>query len=193
MTPPKPQPAKSASALPSNRASRWIRLPSSTYHLNWRTEVRKGEIAMGTGKRLFLSVIALGALSSAASAQMQATDQTQPQTATSPAAAPVTTADQAVDRIIAREHQEIATLRHFTPIIETYIQEMKPDKELGAVPAVDHYFLGQANLSQGIVDTSMLTKKKGRMDSLNPLAHIGDYFRSEFVPAGFLQMIYLDE
>jgi hypothetical protein len=148
---------------------------------------------MGTGKRLFLSVIALGALSNAASAQTQTTDQTQTQAATSPAAAPVTSANQAVDRIIAREHQEIASIRHFTPIIETYIQELKPDKELGAVPSVDHYFLGQANLSQGIVDTSMLTKKKGRMDSLNPLAHIGDYFRSEFVPAGFLQMIYLDE
>ncbi len=148
---------------------------------------------MGTGKHLFLSVIVVGVLSGAPSAQTQTADQSQPQTGAAAAtSAPVTTVNEAMDRIIAREHQEVSTIRHFTPIIETYIQEMKMDKDLGAIPSVDHYFLGQANLSRGIVDTSMLEKKKGRADSLNPLTHLSNYFKSEFVPAGFLQMIYLD-
>ena len=71
-------------------------------------------------------------------------------------------ANQAVDRIIAREHDEIATIRRYNPIIETYIQDMKPDKDMGAMPVRDHYFLGQADLSKGVVDNSMLGNKKGQ-------------------------------
>ena len=35
---------------------------------------------------------------------------------------------------------------------------------MGAVPVKDHYFLGQAMLSKGVVDDSMLDKKKGKME-----------------------------
>jgi hypothetical protein len=38
----------------------------------------------------------------------------------------------------------------------------------------------------------MLEKKKGKLDDFNPVAHLTDYFKSDFVPEGFLQMIYLD-
>ncbi|MGH9677869.1 MAG: hypothetical protein ACRD36_12265, partial [Candidatus Acidiferrum sp.] len=60
------------------------------------------------------------------------------------------------DRIVAREHQEVATLRHYSPIVETYIQDMRSDTQLGAVPEKDHYYLGVAELSKGVVDRSML-------------------------------------
>ena len=104
----------------------------------------------------------------------------------------MTTVNQAIDRMIAREHDENATIRRYNPIIETYIQDMKPDKDMGAIPVKDHYFLGQANLSKGVVDNSMLDKKKGKMAEFNPLSHVSDYFTSSYVPEGFLQMIYLD-
>ncbi len=94
--------------------------------------------------------------------------------------------------MIAREHDEVATIRRYTPIIETYIQDMKPDKDMGQIPVNDHYFLGQANLQRGVVDNSMLEKRKGKLDAFNPVAHLGSYFKSDFVPEGFLQMIYLD-
>src|SRR6202034_4653359 len=139
-----------------------------------------------------ISIILLGALAGVAGAQTkQMADQTQPQ-AGNPAESTVTTVNQAVDRMIAREHDENATIRRYNPIIETYIQDMKPDPELGAVPVKDHYFLGQALLSKGVVDESMLDKKKGVMGQLNPLAHVADYFTSQNIPEGFLQMIYLD-
>src|SRR5271168_1420736 len=149
---------------------------------------------MRTSKVLFLSVFLMGAAAGATFAQGQAqntADRTQPQAGNSAA---VTTVNQAVDRIIAREHDEIATIRRYNPIIETYIQDMKPDKDLGAVPVRDHYFLGQANLANGIGYNSMLdNKQKGKISQLNPLAHLGSYFSSSYVPEGFLQMIYLDE
>jgi hypothetical protein len=148
---------------------------------------------MRTWKRLSISMILGSALAGAAGAQTtQTADQTQPQQQPGNAIASVTTVNQAIDRMIAREHDENATIRRYNPIIETYIQDMKPDKDLGAIPVKDHYFLGQANLSRGVVDNSMLDKKKGKMAELNPLAHASEFFTSSYVPEGFLQMIYLD-
>src|ERR1700726_1313213 len=143
---------------------------------------------MRTSKKFILATLLMGAVAGAASAQAQTqtADQTRPQ-AGATTAGPVTTVDQAIDRIIAREHDEIATIRRYNPIIETYIQDMKPDKDMGSVPVRDHYFLGQANLSKGVVDNSMLSSKKGKLDQLNPIAHLGGYFTSSYVPEGFLQ------
>jgi hypothetical protein len=147
---------------------------------------------MRTWKNFSLSIILLGAIAPLAGAQAtQTADQTQPQPGASTDSS-VMTVNQAIDRMIAREHDENATVRRYNPIIETYIQDMKPDAEMGSIPVKDHYFLGQANLSKGIVDNSMLDKKKGKMAELNPLSHVSDFFVSSYVPEGFLQMIYLD-
>ena len=75
-------------------------------------------------------------------------------------APPVTTVNQAIDRIVTREREEVAAIRRYSPIIETYLQDMKPDAEMGIVPVRDHYFLGQAELSKGIADTWTLDKRK---------------------------------
>jgi len=148
---------------------------------------------MGKRGSFILSIIFAGALAGAVSAQTQTADQTEPRTDTTAQNSPVTNANQAIDRIIAREHDEIATIRRYSPIIETYIQDMKPDKDMGAIPVRDHYFLGQADLSKGVVDNSMISgNKKGKLDELNPIAHLGGYFTSSYVPDGFLQMVYID-
>jgi hypothetical protein len=103
----------------------------------------------------------------------------------------VTTVEQAIEHIVAREHDEVALIRRYTPIIETYVQDMKPDPEMGIVPVKDHYFLGQAELSKGIADTSMLdNKKKSKGEGFNPFAHLEE--SSKYDPGGFLQMVYLD-
>jgi hypothetical protein len=148
---------------------------------------------MRSWKTLSLAMGLIGALAGAARAQTQtpqAADQAPP-----PAAAAQTspvTVNQAIDKIIAREHQENTTIRRYKPIIETYIQDMKPDKNMGAIPVSDHYYLGQADLDKGVVDESMLSKKKGKLDQLNPLSHLSGFFEASYVPEGFLQMIYLD-
>jgi hypothetical protein len=148
---------------------------------------------MRTSKNFLFSILLVSALAGTAAAQSATptADQTQPQAGVA-IAGPVTTVDQAIDRVIAREHDEIATIRRYTPIIETYIQDMKPDKDMGAVPVKDHYYLGQAELAKGVVDNSMLTKKKGKLDAFNPVSHLSGVFTSSYVPEGFLQMIYLD-
>ena len=64
--------------------------------------------------------------------------------------------DQVVDRIISTEQTEMNSLKPFTPLVETYIQNLKGDNNLGAVPAGDKYFLGRAVLAKG-VDLDPLT------------------------------------
>jgi len=147
---------------------------------------------MRTCKSFGLAFMLAGLLAGSVSAQTTTTaDQTQPQAGANNSA-PVATVDQAIDRLIAREHDEVATIRRFSPLIETYIQDMKTDKELGAIPVKDHYFLGQADLSKGIVDNSMLGARKGKFDAFNPISHMSGLFTSSYVPEGFLQMIYID-
>jgi hypothetical protein len=146
---------------------------------------------MRNWRSLSSTLILVGVLVASATAQAQAVDQAQ--SASGSTSGQVTTVNQAIDRIIAREHDEVATIRHYTPIVETYIQDMKPDADMGAVPVKDHYYLGQANLATGVIDNSMLANKTGgKLDEFNPLAHLSGYFTSDYVPAGFLQMIYVD-
>src|ERR1700679_2685733 len=102
---------------------------------------------MRTLKNLCFSFFLFGTLDSSIVAQTADAAASQH----SPTASPVVTVDQAIDRVIAREHNEVATIRRYNPVIETYIQDMKTDKEMGAIPVKDHYFLGQADLSKAIV------------------------------------------
>src|SRR5277367_4388970 len=143
---------------------------------------------MRTLKNLCFSFFLFGTLASSIVAQTADPAASQ----NSPNASPVVTVDQAIDRVIAREHDEVATIRRYNPVIETYIQDMKTDKEMGAIPVKDHYFLGQADLSKGIVDHNMLGERKGKFDAFNPVSHLSGLFSSSYVPEGFLQMIYVD-
>ena len=141
-----------------------------------------------------LPMILAASFAGAAAAQTQTADQTKPQVSNS-TAAPVTTVDQAIDRIIAREHDQVSVIRRYSPIVETYVQDMKPDPAMGIVPVHDHYYLGQANLTGGIADDSMLEKKKkNKIEELNPFSHGEGSSGSgpSYVPEGFLQMVYID-
>ncbi len=98
------------------------------------------------------------------------------------------TMDQAVDRVISNEQRLYGQIRNYSPIVETYIQNLKPDKDLGDVPAGDKYFLGRADFQKGVnlvplSDTG--SKAKKFMGSMN-------FFAMQYLPEGFLQMIFID-
>jgi len=102
--------------------------------------------------------------------------------------------DQVVDHIISTEQTEMTSLKPFTPLVETYIQNLKGDNNLGAVPAGDKYFLGRAVLAKGVnldplTDGSESKGKKKMFSGLGNMFSLG----MEYLPQGFLQMIYVDE
>ena len=98
--------------------------------------------------------------------------------------------NQVVDRIMAQEQAEVELLRQYSPLVETYIQYLLPDKETGTMPNGDKYFLGRADLAKG-VELEPLGRVEGGLKH-RLLGGLRDFFSTEFVPRGFLQMIYLD-
>jgi Peptidase family M48 len=132
-------------------------------------------------------ILALGAMPLAITAQQQA--------AAPPERATVA---QVVDKIVAQEHAEMNAIRKYSPLVETYIQTVRPDKELGAVPNGDKYFLGRAELDKGVQLEPLVKGDGGNGSSVGAVkqkffASLGNMFSGEFLPRGFLQMIYLDE
>jgi hypothetical protein len=88
--------------------------------------------------------------------------------------------DEMIERTTARERQSVEAFSVYKPIVETYIQEERADAQMGTVPKTDFYFLGQANFQVKLRVNSML--ERSRKWSL----------LWSFVPAGFLQMIFVD-
>jgi hypothetical protein len=99
------------------------------------------------------------------------------------------TFDQIVDRAIVQENHLLARLHTERPIAETYIQEMQPDADFGAVPKSDHYFLGKVDLSQGVAVQSFLPKSDTRTHAFQIFTHL---FSLRYLPRGFAQMMLLD-
>jgi hypothetical protein len=101
--------------------------------------------------------------------------------------------DQIVDRIFTTEQAEMNSLKPFTPLVETYIQNLRGDNNLGSVPAGDKYFLGRAILAKGVeleplTDGTDAGGKKKIFSGLGNMLSLS----MEYLPQGFLQMIYLD-
>jgi hypothetical protein len=103
-------------------------------------------------------------------------------------ASPARNFDEAVDRAINNEHLLLHRLADKEPVIETYVQELKPDGDLGLVPKNDFYFLGQLNMKKGIVDKSFLPQPKL---SIFPQL-IKDIFTTEYNAGGFADEMFLD-
>jgi len=149
---------------------------------------------MRTRFRFSLAIILAGSFT--AMAAQSASAEQRAQAGSSGAA--VTTVSQAIDHIIAHERDEVALIKRYSPIVETYVQDMKADPEMGMVPFHDHYYLGQASLASGVVDDSMLdSKKRGKGEERehdhNPFAHLtAGSSGATYTPRGFLEMIYID-
>jgi hypothetical protein len=97
--------------------------------------------------------------------------------------------DEIADRVIERERAVVAQMQHLHPIAETYIQNLKSDKDSIVAPSSDQYFLGRLDLSDGVGD-QLFEKQTGlSLRALNPFPGI---FSRKFLPVGFAQMVMLD-
>ena len=98
--------------------------------------------------------------------------------------------DQVIDRMVQQEAAFMESLSNYSPLVETYIQEMRADKELGLVPERDQYFLAKADFSEGIRDRVFLGANSSRLNFVSK--HFSSPFAMKYVDAGFLQGIILD-
>ena len=86
---------------------------------------------------------------------------------------PTITLNQVVDKMLSQERAEMETLQQYSPLVEGYIQYLRPDQDLGTVPNGDKYFLSRIEL--------------GRAVKLEPFTDISAGGLRQFV-----QMIYID-
>ncbi|HTR25038.1 MAG TPA: M48 family metalloprotease [Terriglobales bacterium] len=145
-----------------------------------------------------MMIFALLAVAMTAAAQTASAPQTSPASAaTQPQStvAPPTTMDQVVDRAIAREKDLIKFLAPRTPVVETYLQNLQQDPQLGPIPQDDHYFLGRMDLSDSIDRSDYLKEKdKDKDEGMEKrlLGGLTNKFKFQYQPLGFSWMIYAD-
>jgi hypothetical protein len=139
-------------------------------------------------------------MTAAAQQSASAPQNPQPVAATQPAQtasqlnlAPPTTMDQVVDRVIMREQDLIKFLSPRTPIVETYLQNLTQDPQLGPIPQDDHYFLGRMDLSDSI-DRNDYLHDKGKDEGMEKhlLGEFTKRFKFQYQPLGFSWMIFAD-
>jgi hypothetical protein len=134
-------------------------------------------------RRSVLSILVFSTLAAAAFAAPPATPV--------PPQATARTMDEVVDRVINNENRLNNQISKYKPLVETYIQNLKPDKDLGYTPAGDKYFLGRAQFTKG-VELVSLSDTGGKGKKL--FTGIGNFFSfaMQYLPDGFLQMIFID-
>jgi hypothetical protein len=144
-----------------------------------------------------------------ASAAAQSDSAAQPDTATAPAAdkdvpatarkeaAPIKDAGTPVsviaDRIFAQEAKLVENMHHYTPLVETYVQNLKPDADLVNVPGSDKYFLGRLVLKPtGLKDVSFKdNNRSGFMYQV--LDRLNSFYKINYHNIGFMQMVFLND
>jgi hypothetical protein len=140
---------------------------------------------------LALVVVAMTAVAQQAAPTPQ---NPQPASASQPAQAQPTTMDQLLDRVVERETALIKFLAPRTPVVETYLQDLRQDPQLGPIPEKDHYFLGRMDLSDSIDRSDFLKDEKGKEESMEKhlLGGFTKAFKFQYQPLGFSWMIFAD-
>jgi hypothetical protein len=112
--------------------------------------------------------------------------------------------NQLIDKAIAREKVVIKTVKERAPLVETYIQNMRPDQQLGQVPESDQHFLGRVEFGKIIGGNTYEVNKatsEGTTDggkfgffrhSASFITGLGSSLHLNFNEGGFVQMLLMD-
>ncbi|HKN21812.1 MAG TPA: M48 family metalloprotease [Terracidiphilus sp.] len=106
-----------------------------------------------------------------------------------------------VQKAIAQEKVLIKNIQQRTPLVETYIQDTKPDVKLYAIPIADHYMLSRVDFGKTFFDKTYTPKNepvrhgffKGSMEAITDLTkalHLDTQFT--YSNTGFMEMMFLD-
>jgi len=108
-----------------------------------------------------------------------------------PTVATPTTMDQVVNLFIEREHGLIKMLSNRTPVVETYLQNLIADPQLGPIPSEDHYFLGRLDMGE-TVDRKDYLKEEEKSMQQRLMGGFQKLYKVQYQPMGFSWMVYAD-
>jgi hypothetical protein len=111
---------------------------------------------------------------------------------------PLTPAQAAlIDRAVVGEKAMVKRLQKSTPVVQTYIQNMKPDQRLGAVPSSDEYILSRVDFGKSFQAEGFKDKPAGKGLFKQSTAALGSLTKAlrldtEYMPTGFMDMMFID-
>src|ERR1035437_8413239 len=106
-----------------------------------------------------------------------------------------------VEKAIGREKVLIKNIQQRTPLVETYIQNTRPDVKLYQIPVEDEYMLSRVDFGKGFFDRTYSTRTAGKhggffKGSLGAITGLSKMLRLDrgftYNPLGFTQMMFLD-
>ncbi|MBB5064668.1 hypothetical protein [Granulicella mallensis] len=104
-----------------------------------------------------------------------------------------------IDKAILREAAVIKTLRERQPLVETYIQNMRPDPAMIQVPEMDAHYLTRINFGREITEVGYADGKKdstgkfsGIKQALGGLAGLTKSLHLSYDEGGFVRMVVID-
>ncbi|HET6179780.1 MAG TPA: M48 family metalloprotease [Candidatus Sulfotelmatobacter sp.] len=103
-----------------------------------------------------------------------------------------TTMDQVVNLFIQREHGLIKMLSNRTPVVETYLQNLTADPQLGPIPSEDHYFLGRLDMGETVDRKDYLKDEEKVGMQARLLGGLSKLYKVQYQPMGFSWMVYAD-
>jgi len=104
-----------------------------------------------------------------------------------------------IDKAIAHEAVVIKTLKERSPLVDTYIQNMKPDPLLGQTPESDWHSLARVDFGKVIGETGYSTDKRDKGGKLGFFKHSLGYITGlsanlhlTYHESGFVRMVVID-
>jgi hypothetical protein len=104
-----------------------------------------------------------------------------------------------VDRAIAQEKVLIKDIKMRTPLVETYIQDTRPDEALYKVPVQDQYQLSRVDFGKAFYDRGYAPRTdgkkgffKGSLTTIVGLTKLLGLEKFTYSTTGFMQMMFID-
>jgi len=112
----------------------------------------------------------------------------------SDASAPSTSnIDAITERIYLQEAKLVENMHNYTPMVETYIQRLRPDNQLGTLPDKDRYFLGRLVLGKkGVQDQTFKDNNKLPFFT-RVLDRLDSFYRINYANVRFMQTVFLNQ
>ncbi len=107
------------------------------------------------------------------------------------------TADQKalVTKAMAQEKITVKQIAKHTPVVQTYIQNMRPDPVQYQVPVSDQYIIGRVDFGKTFSNDqydARATKRGLLHGSLNYITGLSKAFELSYSPTGFMDMMFVD-
>ena len=100
-----------------------------------------------------------------------------------------------VQKAVDREKSTVKLIQKSTPVVQTYIQNMRPDPKFQTVPVSDEYMVARVDFGKSFSANPYETKAKSKgffKGSMKFLSGLTKSFGLEYSATGFMDMMFLD-